>query len=136
VYRLLVRVFIGVSLPAAPCWLGASGWLRRRVARWCFGVRLHDPECAFRLFRRSIFQRIPIQTDGEFAQVEILAKANFLGKLMDQVRVEHRPRPDGRPLAPDGLRDRPLRDARRVLHAADFGPAHLPPPEPEGDANP
>jgi glycosyltransferase involved in cell wall biosynthesis len=127
VYRLFVRVLFGIRLQPAPCWLGRSGWLRRSVARWLFGVRVCDPECAFRLFRRSIFQRIPIQTEGDFAQIEILAKANFLGCLMDQVPVAHQPRPDGRPLAPHGLRERSLREASRLFRAADFGPPQIQP---------
>ncbi|HYT88239.1 MAG TPA: glycosyltransferase family 2 protein [Gemmataceae bacterium] len=129
-YRLFVRVLFGLQLEPSRCWLGASGWLRRRVARWIFGVRVDDPECAFRLFRRSILQRFPIQTDGDFAQVEILAKANFVGCLIDQVPVAHQPRPDGRPLAPDGLSDRPGRDAYRLFRAATFNPPEAQPAVP------
>src|SRR2546422_989826 len=46
-----------------------------------FGLWLRDPASPARLYRRSIFERIPIQSNGWFAQVEILAKANFLGCL-------------------------------------------------------
>ena len=62
VLRGFIRVLFGLSLPPRLCWLGVSGWGRRWLARWLFGVRVQDPECAFRLFRRSIFRRIPIQT--------------------------------------------------------------------------
>jgi glycosyltransferase involved in cell wall biosynthesis len=127
-YRAFVRVLFGLSLPPPVCWLGRAGWGRRRLARWLFGVHAHDPECAFRLFRRSVFRRIPIQSDGDFAQIEILAKANFLGHLMDEVAVEHRPlAPGARP--PAGPAPRFWREVRRVLTAADFGPATLPPEE-------
>ncbi len=132
-YRLFVRVIFGVSLRPAPCWLGRSGWGRRWLARWVFGVRVHDPECAFRLFRREIFRRIPIQTDGDLAQVEILAKANFLGCLMDEIPVVHRPPPPGAPRPKPG---RTLRDAWRLFHVADFGPAVLPAEAPPSEQAP
>src|SRR5262249_42578980 len=76
VYRLAVRVLFGISLEPLPCWLGEQGQKKRWLARWVFGVRVHDVECAFRLYRRQIFARIPIQSNGPFALVEILAKAN------------------------------------------------------------
>jgi hypothetical protein len=135
VFRGFVRVLFGLSLPPRLCWLGASGRGRRWLARWLFGVRVHDPECAFRLFRRSVFRRIPIQIDGDFAQVEILAKANFLGHLMDEVPVSHRPPgAGGGPLA--GPPERLWRDVRRLFSAADFGPVALPPEEAPPAAEP
>ena len=54
------------------------------LARILFGLRYHDVACPFRLFRRDILARIPIQSDGPFAHVELLAKANFLGCLMGE----------------------------------------------------
>jgi glycosyltransferase involved in cell wall biosynthesis len=128
-WRGLVRVLFGLSLTPPVCWRGWSGSGRRWLARWLFGVRVHDPECAFRLYRRSVFRRIPIQSEGELAQVEILAKANFLGCLMDEVPVAHRApeRPAGRTRA---QRRQFWRDLRRVFKDPDFGPAALPPEEP------
>src|SRR3712207_7375995 len=46
---------------------------RRWVARWVFGVGLHDPECPFRLARREVVTRFPLQSAGPFALVEMLA---------------------------------------------------------------
>jgi hypothetical protein len=126
--RGVIRVLFGLTLPPRLCWLGASGWGRRWLARWVFGVRVQDPECAFRLFRRSVFRRLPIQTDGDFAQVEILAKANFLGHLLDEVQVSHRPAGAGDRLAA-GPPQHLWRDVRRLFTAADFGPVTLPPEE-------
>jgi hypothetical protein len=85
--RLLVRVFLGMSLERRDCWLGWAGYGRRWAARWLFGLRVRDPECVFCLFRRELFKRIPIQNDGDFAAIEILAKANFLGCLMAEAPV-------------------------------------------------
>src|ERR1019366_6536022 len=59
-----------------------EGWGRRWVARWFFGLRVNDPECPFQLARREIFQHIPLQSQGSFAQIEMLAKANHLTCLI------------------------------------------------------
>jgi glycosyltransferase involved in cell wall biosynthesis len=123
-YRGLARLAFGAGPEPLPGWLGWSGHARRWLARWFFGVRVQDVDCAFRLFRRSVFDRIPIQSDGSFAQVEILAKANFLGCLMTEEPVTHRPSPAP---AREPLR-RTVREARRVLSQPDFGPPVLPPP--------
>jgi glycosyltransferase involved in cell wall biosynthesis len=128
-YRLFVRVLFGLSLTPPLCSPGWSGWGRRRLARLLLGIRVHDPECAFRLLRRSVFRRIPIQADGEFAHIEILAKANFLGHLLDEVAVPHRLPGLDEPV-PSGPPPRFWRDLGRLLRAADFGPASLPPEEP------
>jgi glycosyltransferase involved in cell wall biosynthesis len=94
IYRMVMRVAFGVSLEPRPCWLGDDGQKKRFLARWIFGVRVHDVDCAFRLCRRSIFERLPIQSQGPFAQVEILAKANFLGCWMAETPVAYHP-PEG-----------------------------------------
>jgi glycosyltransferase involved in cell wall biosynthesis len=127
-YRGLVRVLLGIPLEPLPCWLGESGQLKRWLARWAFGVRVLDVECALRLFRRSIFTRIPIQSHGPFVQVEILAKANFLGCWMAEAPVSYQP-----PQSP-GVQefakptDSFLAEAYRVFNDPYFGPATLPGP--------
>jgi glycosyltransferase involved in cell wall biosynthesis len=84
---LLARVFLGAGLEPYECWPGATGWRRRWLARWVFGVRVQDPECPLRLYRREIFERLPIQCDSSAALIEILAKANHLECIMAEVPV-------------------------------------------------
>lgn len=86
-YRWLVKFSFGIPLEPLPAWLGWQAQRHLSLGKWLFGVRMHDPECAFRLYRRAMFQRLPLQSDGPFAQLEILAKANFLGCLMAEVPV-------------------------------------------------
>lgn len=87
-YRGLARVVFGYPLEPLPAWLGWRELGFRWMVRILFGVRLRDINCLFRLFRREIFEHIPIQSDGPFAHAEILAKANFLGCYMsDEVVV-------------------------------------------------
>ena len=95
-WRVLLDTFVGLfgfvvlGLPLQGkrvCWLGAEGRWRRWIARWIFGVRVLDPECPFRLIRRTLFERLPIQSGGPFLQVEVLAKANHLSCLLAEEPV-------------------------------------------------
>lgn len=122
---LVFRVVFGVTPEPRDCWLGPAGYARRCLARWIFGVRVPDPECAFALCRRSIFSRIPLQSDSDLALVEILAKANFLGLWMACAPVSWIP-----PAVPASPRTRDMRtkarrEIWRLLAHADFGPAVL-----------
>ena len=94
----------------------------RLLARLLFGVRLRDADCLFKLFRREVFSRVPIQSNGPFVHTEILAKANFLGKIMTEVPVQCT---NGAKSSSPGLWKR-WRDAWQVFFHPDFGPAHLP----------
>ena len=46
---------------------------------------------SFRLARRSIFERMPIQSGGPFVQIEILAKANHMSCLFAEELVAWSP---------------------------------------------
>jgi glycosyltransferase involved in cell wall biosynthesis len=97
-------------------------WLMRAV----FALRLKDPECLYLLVRRSIFSRLPIQTDGPFGFTEVLAKANFLGCLMHEAPVSYVPNAEAETKwATVSLRDK-LTGFRRVFSKPDFGPAISP----------
>lgn len=90
---VVCRVVLGIPLEVRRTWLGNAGWRRRWVARWLFGVRVLDPECPFRLARREVFARWPIQSGGPFVHVEMLAKANHLTCLMAEEGVSWTPPP-------------------------------------------
>ncbi len=108
------RIFLGNAPEPRIAWPGWRGWRRRFVARRLFGVPLVDPESGVVLARRAIFDRIPIQSSGTFAWVELLAKANHLGCLLDEAAIDGPGRP-GENFA---------RDAWRVFRHPDFGRAH------------
>ncbi len=116
-WRWFLRIAFGIPVEPLPGWLGRESVTFQKVVRWLFGVRIGDTDSAFKLFRREIFDRIPIQSDGEFVHAEILAKANFAGCLMDELAI---------PVAADWRPD-PHRwaELRRVFRAPDFGPALL-----------
>lgn len=79
------RVLFGTWPDPSKGYLGSAEaryWYRARLQ---FGLRLGDINSKFKLFRRSALSRIVIQSNGDFVNTEILAKANFLGTLMDEV---------------------------------------------------
>jgi glycosyltransferase involved in cell wall biosynthesis len=95
----------------------------RMLLRLLFGLRLVDVDCPFKLFRRSIFARIPIQSNGPFVHAEILAKANFLGSIVTEVPVRYEPANQSRT---EPLVSAWRGDASRVFLHPDFGPPVLP----------
>jgi glycosyltransferase involved in cell wall biosynthesis len=120
VYRCLVRVLFGVPLERRPGWLGWKSRLFHRGMLLCTGVRLNDINCPFKLFRREIFGRIPIQSDGPFVHAEILAKANYLSCIMGETGVAG-PTDDDAPSL-----WRLVKEGYGVLRDAEFGPAEKP----------
>jgi glycosyltransferase involved in cell wall biosynthesis len=123
-WRLGGRLLLGAAPAPAPTWLGWRSAPRRWLARWLFGVRLHDPLCPFRLYRRTLFRRLPLQSDGPFALVEVLAKANFLGAWLAEEAISYQPDPAAS--AEDQAGPSFWREAWRVFRDPDFGPPFLP----------
>ncbi|MHB1425729.1 MAG: glycosyltransferase [Gemmataceae bacterium] len=83
-WRIVRRVVFGQAPERFPGWLGWKRHASAFLVRILFGVRYHDVSCPFRLLRREIFARIPLQSNGAFVHVEILAKANYLGLMMGE----------------------------------------------------
>ena len=99
---------------------GVAYWFYRWVLRVVFAVRVRDVNCGFRLFRRAALRRIPIQSNGRFANAEVLAKATFMNMLVGEVGVSCHPRPAGlTALAHEGYRNL-LLDAAHVFRRPQF----------------
>jgi glycosyltransferase involved in cell wall biosynthesis len=71
-------------------------WGFNLLVRIIFRIPVRDIDCAFKLFRREIFDRIDIESQRFFVDTEILAKAKALGCTMTEVAVRHYPRMAGR----------------------------------------
>jgi glycosyltransferase involved in cell wall biosynthesis len=128
VWRIFCRLLLGQPPERMPGWLGWKRHLARALVRTLFGVRYHDVACPFRLHRREIFARIPIQSNGPFVHVEILAKANYLGLVMGEevpLQPGHYP-PLAHARGPEEFRQL-VADARQVIRHPDFGPAKVEP---------
>jgi dolichol-phosphate mannosyltransferase len=66
-------------------------WLQSRM----LGLRVKDVNCAFKLFRRSFFNRVELSSDGFLIDAELYARAQRAGLSWRQVGVPHRPRLSG-----------------------------------------
>jgi len=129
VYRVFVRIVFGYWPEPSKGWLGNAErrfWWRCRIL---FGLRVGDINSKFKLFRRSVFDRMVIQSDGEFVHAELLAKANFLGSMMDEVVLAAQRVPG--PL-PEMRKEmwRVFRDAKFRSPVSTRSEPKTPPPEP------
>jgi glycosyltransferase involved in cell wall biosynthesis len=120
-YRAFMRVALGSPVGPASSWLGFREHWRSWVAWLVFGNPLEDVNSAFKLFHRSILDRFPIQSDGDFVHVELVAKATFTTCMMEEVPLTPNPAPV--PQAEWG-------EFWKLLRNAKFTPPHIPPAEP------
>ena len=60
-----------------------------------FGLRVRDIDCAMKLFRREVFDGLPLTTDSPFLSAELLIKLKARGERLAQVGVNHYPRAAG-----------------------------------------
>ena len=65
------------------------------IARTIFGLKVRDIDCAFKLFKREVFEKIKINDDNYLLDTEILAKAKKFNMSLKEVGVTHLPRQKG-----------------------------------------
>lgn len=70
-------------------------WGYNLLVRVLFQIRVRDVDCAFKLFRREVFDKIHIESKKFFVDTEILAKASKIGLKMTEIGVRHYPRTAG-----------------------------------------
>jgi len=75
--------------------LNARGW--NILARVSLGVAVRDIDCAFKLFRRRVFEQVQIRSVGAMVNTEILCQAFKFGMRIKEVEVTHYPREHGQP---------------------------------------
>ena len=79
--------------------------LNRKFNAWCwtrlvcllFRMQIKDINCAFKLFKRQMFDDMELWSTGALINAEILARATRHGYSITQVGVHHFPRTRGRP---------------------------------------
>lgn len=77
--------------------------LLRKINAWCwtklvcflFHIRIRDIDCAFKLYKRQIFDNINVVSTGALIDAEILARAVRKGYRITQRPVRHYPRTAG-----------------------------------------
>ncbi|PYQ13350.1 MAG: glycosyltransferase family 2 protein [Acidobacteria bacterium] len=65
------------------------------LVRLLFGLRIRDVNFAFKLFRRSLLQRIELKSEGSFIDAELLLRARKAGAVMIQLGLDYFPRTRG-----------------------------------------
>lgn len=70
-------------------------WVYNLLIRILFASPFRDVDCAFKLFRRSVFERAPLElvrSNGAFFSAELLLVLRAAGVRIPQVGVRHFPR--------------------------------------------
>ena len=78
--------------------------LLRRINAWCwtklvclvFGMRIRDIDCAFKLYKRKIFDSMELVSAGALIDTEVLARTGREGYSIAQRGVHHYPRTAGK----------------------------------------
>jgi glycosyltransferase involved in cell wall biosynthesis len=93
-------------------------WVYNHLIRLLFGGSWRDVDCAFKLFRRDVFERVPldrVRSNGAFFSPELLITLRRAGVRVRQVGVRHFPRTAGEPKgAPPRVIIRAIRDLGRL----------------------
>ena len=69
------------------CWTSLVGFL--------FNLKVKDIDCAFKLYKREIFDHLEMHSTGALIDTEILARAQRNGYTITQTGVHHYPREAG-----------------------------------------
>jgi len=74
-------------------------WVYNRLIRVLFLGGFRDVDCAFKLFRREVFQRVPldrVRSNGAFFSAELLITLRRAGVRTREVGIPHYPRTAGK----------------------------------------
>lgn len=72
------------------------GRLYQYFVKFTFGLRLKDVDCDFRLMRRSIFDKVQLESDSGVICVELMKKVQDAGFRLTEIPVHHFHRAYGR----------------------------------------
>jgi glycosyltransferase involved in cell wall biosynthesis len=70
-------------------------WFYNRLVHVMFGVRVRDVDCAFKLMRRELVQKVTIECNNFFVNTELMAKARRWNFRIAEKGVRHYPRNAG-----------------------------------------
>jgi glycosyltransferase involved in cell wall biosynthesis len=73
--------------------LNAWGW--KLLVNGLFGYTARDVDCAFKLFRREVWESVAVRSRGATFSAELLVKARRLGYRVVELPVSHFPRTAG-----------------------------------------
>ena len=73
-----------------------NGWCWTKLICLLFGMKVRDIDCAFKLYKRQIFDNTELLSTGALIDTEILARAVYKGYTLTQKGVHHYPRTAGK----------------------------------------
>jgi glycosyltransferase involved in cell wall biosynthesis len=79
-----------------------------------FGMRIRDLNCSFKLFRREVLARLPLESRDFFIDAELVARLHRAGFRYRELPVTHYPRTVGRSTVRPGDVPRTLRSLARM----------------------
>ncbi len=97
------------AMPVLHRWVGNP--MFSTMARWWFGVPIHDVNCGMRGFTRDLYTRLQPQASGMAFAAEMIIKASLLGAAITEVPIAFQR--DGRKHSPPHLKT--FRDGWRIL---------------------
>lgn len=71
-------------------------WTWNTLVRAAFGYLATDIDCGFKLFRRSILERISLPSNGAMLDTQLFAGARVRGMKISEMPVKHLPRTAGK----------------------------------------
>lgn len=88
---------IGYRRRRAESWRRAlNAWAWGRLVRLVYGVRARDLDCAFKLFRREVLDRLRLTATGACINAELMCQCRRAGFRFAEMAVGHYPRTGGR----------------------------------------
>ncbi len=72
-----------------------NGWCWTKLVCLLFGMKIRDIDCAFKLYKREIFDNIKLLSTGALIDAEILARSVRKGYRITQKGIHHYPRTAG-----------------------------------------
>ncbi len=72
-----------------------NAWSWNRLCRLLLKIRITDINCAFKLYKASVFHKVKPTADGAIINTEIFAKARIHDMTLKEVGVHHYPREVG-----------------------------------------
>jgi glycosyltransferase involved in cell wall biosynthesis len=88
---------VGYRQPRRDPWIRRlNGWGWNLLVRLLFGPVARDVDCAFKLFRREVWEAVTVESGGATFSAEFLIKARRAGFRLRERRVSHFPRTAGR----------------------------------------
>lgn len=72
-----------------------TSFVYNQILKWAFDIDYIDIDCAFKIIKKDLFDKITVSTKDAFIDAEIMIKAHLLGYTSTELSVTHLPRLDG-----------------------------------------